>query len=546
MRPAHYAALFAVCCGLYLPSLGAYSLWDMDEGVNAGCAKEMFEAGTLVVPVFNGELRSAKPVLLYWLQIISFSLGGVSEFTARLPSAILGLLTVLSTYELARRMFDARIGLLAGVCLASATQFDVLSHAATPDAPLMLFVNLTMLLAWRGQENGGRGWLWWPAISCGLAVLTKGPIGLAAPGLALLIFFAWNRDSRRFLDSRLLTGVLLFALTVTPWVALVASETKGEWLERFLKNENLDRIATAQESHGGPFFYYLVVMILLFAPWSAVIGPTVWHSTRAARDRVPGCDPRPLRFLIAWVVAFVLPFSLVATKLPNYVAPAYPPLAILTAWLLARWARGLTRLSKWTEWGAVAAVLLTGLAFAAGFTIVGGVTPILKPGQRIVPGLESWAWVGLIPVLGAAGMAVGVVRGNRHLAVIALASAAVGLLCAVAAGPVLVIDRLKSQKVLATTSGANQTDRDIRLAAVRYFQDSQSIVFYSGRRVEVLVNAEQVRDFLSLPGRYLFIPESVWDAKFAGKPGTPKVRIAARKYDLGRNAEMIVVTTDGV
>ena len=542
MRPAHYAALILTCCGLFLPSLGAHALWDMDEGVNAGCAKEMYEAGTLVVPVFNGELRSAKPVLLYWLQIASFRIGGVSEWTARLPSALLGVLSILTTYELARRMFDARTGLLAGVCLASALQFDVLSHAATPDAPLILFVNLTMLLAWRGQQHGGRGWLWWPAVPCGLAVLSKGPIGLAAPGLALLIYFAWNRELRRLLDTRLLAGGSLFALTVVPWVALVAAETKGEWLERFLKNENLDRIATAQEHHAGPVFYYLLVIPILFAPWSAVLGPTLWHGVRAARGRLEG-DPRPLRFLIAWALAFVVPFSLVATKLPNYVAPAYPPLAILTAWLLTRWARGTIRLAKGTQWAAVLAVALTGVAFGLGFLVAGGVTPLLKPGQRVVPGLETWAWVGLMPIVGAAVMAIGILNHNRHLAVIALATAAVGLACAVGAGPVLVVDQLKSQKYLATHSGADNTSRDIRLAAARYFQDSQSVVFYSGRSVEVLLNAEQVRDFLSVPGRYLFIPEAVWDAEFAG---VPNVRVAARKYDLFRNAVIIVVTTDGV
>ena len=546
MRIAHYLALFITCCGLFLPSLGAHALWDMDEGVNAGCAKEMFEAGTLVVPVFNGELRSAKPVLLYWLQMASFSLGGISELTARLPSAILGLLTVLVTYELARRLFDPRVGLLAGVCLASTIQFDVLSHAATPDAPLMLFVTLTMLLAWLGQEQDGRGWLWWPAIPCGLAVLTKGPIGLAAPGLALLLYFAWNRELRRLFDSRLLTGGLLFLLTVVPWVALVSSETKGEWPERFLKNENVNRIATAQEHHSGPVFYYVVVIILLFAPWSAMIGPTLRHAVRAGLNRLPEVQPCPARFLLTWVVAFVVPFSLVATKLPNYVAPAYPPLAILTAWFLARWARGLTRLSRPIEWVAVGGVLLTGIAFGVGFLVLSGMTPLTRPGDRIISGLETWAWVGLIPIVGAIGMAVGILRDDRHLAVMSLASAAVGLCCVIGVGPVLVVDRLKSQKILATTSGANQTDRDIRLAAARYFQDSESIVFYSGRQVEVLVNAEQIRDFLSVPGRYLYIPEAVWDAELAGKPETPKVRIAARKYDLNRNAVIIVVTTDGV
>ncbi len=543
MRACHYAVLIAVAGLLALPNLGAHSLWDMDEGVNAGCGREMFDAGTWVVPVFNGQLRSAKPVLLYWLHIVSFHLGGVNEWTARLPSALLGIGSVLVTYELGRRLFDASTGLLAGVALASAVQFCVLSHAATPDAPLIFFTTLTFYLAWLGHEHGGRGWLVWPAVPCGLAVLTKGPVGLAMPGLALLLYFAWNRELWRFLDRRLVNGVLLGLLVVAPWVAMVAAETKGEWVERFITNENVNRIATAQEGHAGPVFYYLAVVPLLFAPWSSVLGPVLWVAGRTARGRTPS-DPRPVRFLITWMLAYLVPFSLVATKLPNYVAPLYPPLAILTAWFLVQWARGHIRPPRWVMPTAAVVVALVGVGFAAGFMVASGVTGIGGPNARVFPGLETWAWVGGIPVAAAGVMAWGLAVGRRPVVVAALAVAAVGTVGVIAAGPVLVVDRQKSAKVLTLTSGAHQPERDIRLAAVQYFQDSQSIVFYAERRVEVLTTPEQVRDFMTLPAWYLYVPEAVWQAEFAGKPGTPPCRVAARKYDVYRNAVIVVVTNE--
>lgn len=543
MRAVHYAVLIAVAGLLTLPNLGAHSLWDMDEGVNAGCGREMFDAGTWVVPVFNSQLRSAKPVLLYWLHMISFHLGGVSEWTARLPSALLGVGSVLVTYELGRRLFDAVTGLLAGVALASAVQFCVLSHAATPDAPLIFFTLLTFYLAWRGHEHGGRGWLVWPAIPCGLAVLSKGPVGLAMPGLTLMLYFAWNRELTRFLDRRLINGVLVGLAVVAPWVALVAAETKGEWVERFLKNENIDRIATAQEHHSGPVVYYLAVIPLLFAPWSSVLGPVAWYAGRAARGRSES-DPRSFRFLISWILAYLVPFSLVATKLPNYVAPLYPPLAILTAWFLVRWARGQITPPRWVMPTVAAVVALVGVGFAAGFLVASGVTRLTGPTDRVFPGLETWAWVGGIPLLGAGVMAWGLATGRRQVVVGALTCAAVATVGVIAAGPVLAIDRQKSAKILTLTSGARQPERDIRLAAVQYFQDSQSIVFYAERRVEVLTTAEQVRDFMTLPAWYLYIPESVWQAEFEGKPGTPSCRVAARKYDVYRNAVIVVVTNE--
>src|SRR5262245_31415571 len=130
-RVADYAVLVAVAAAVTLPNLGASSLWDVDEGVNAEAAREMREGNTWVIPTFNYELRTAKPVMLYWLQRGSFAAFGVSEWSARLPSVLAGWLTILLTYELARRVFGRSTGLLAGIVLASAIEFCVLAHAAT-------------------------------------------------------------------------------------------------------------------------------------------------------------------------------------------------------------------------------------------------------------------------------------------------------------------------------------------------------------------------------------------------------------------------------
>src|SRR6476661_5657907 len=131
-RVRDYAVFLAVSAALTLPNLGGPSLWDVDEGVNAQAAREMYEAGTWVIPTFNFELRTAKPVMLYWLQRVSYAAFGVSEWSARLPSVLAGWLAVLLTYELARRMFGRATGLCAGVVLASVMQFGLLAHAATP------------------------------------------------------------------------------------------------------------------------------------------------------------------------------------------------------------------------------------------------------------------------------------------------------------------------------------------------------------------------------------------------------------------------------
>src|SRR3954451_2509370 len=154
-RAGHYLLLLAVVAVTCLPNLGVPSLWDVDEGNNAEAAREMSESGDWVVPTFNYLLRVDKPALLYWLQVGAYSLFGVNEFAARLPSALAALAAVLLTYELGRRTFGATAGLLAGVMLASATLFCASSRFANPDALLDTFTLLSLFVFWRGYRHGG-------------------------------------------------------------------------------------------------------------------------------------------------------------------------------------------------------------------------------------------------------------------------------------------------------------------------------------------------------------------------------------------------------
>ena len=285
-RWVQVATVIVVYGLLVLPNLGAPSLWDMDEGVNAGCTREMIESGTWVVPTFNWKLRTAKPILTYWIQRPFFLALGPTEWAARVPSALLGLGTVLLTYDLGRRMFGAVTGWLGAIALASAMQFCLLSHAATPDASLIFCTTLTFYFVWIGHQNGGRWWFYPAAVACGLAVLAKGPVGIALPGLAVLAFLV-NREWRRLLDRRLIGGFLAFFAVALPWYILVTAETRGEYVRKFIGKENLDRFATAQEEHSGPVVYYIVALLVLFAPWSCFLGATLWYGVQGSRRPGP-------------------------------------------------------------------------------------------------------------------------------------------------------------------------------------------------------------------------------------------------------------------
>lgn len=556
-RTRDYAVLIALCAVLTLPNLGGTSLWDVDEGVNAEAAREMRDNDSWLIPTFNYKLRTAKPVMLYWLQRASFAAFGVSEWSARLPSALLTCGAVLLLYELTRRMFDRATGLLAGIVLASAIEVCMLAHAATPDATLLFFTVLTFYAFWRGHETpaqpeianaseggAGRTWWKWTAAACALAMLTKGPVGVALPGLVIFLYFAWNRELSRLLDRRILTAGLVFLLIAGPWYGLVTAETRGEWARQFFAKENIQRFSSPMDNHSGPFFYHAAALLVLFAPWSAFLLAALWYGWRGAQRPAEetAALPRPERLLLCWFGAYLVLFSAAATKLPNYMLPAYPALAVLTARFLMRWRDGEIAVPKWVMPVGVSALALTGTAFAGGLIVVSGTGGLLPETARLFPGAERVAVLGLVPlacaiVLWRALRANARPRFVRAQAVGAVAFTA--LLAAFGSGP---FDARKAAKELVLASGVSSPERDIRLAHHDWFQPS--IVFYARREVTEVFGAEAVADFLAVPTPgYLFVPASTWQ-QLEPQVKVP-VRVAARHYDFYRNKEILVVTNDG-
>ncbi len=193
----------AIAATVFCAGLGSSRLLDEDEPINAVCGQEMFSRGDWVVPTFNDKLSPDKPILTYWCMIAAYSLLGVSELAARIPSALAGVGSVVLTYQLGRLMFDTRTGLLASCLFASAINFAILARAATPDSLLIVCMtaSLTSFVAGVATRRGGHfsgtdrtlepspvqvhGL---PVLACvgmyvgmGLAVLAKGPIGVVLP-----------------------------------------------------------------------------------------------------------------------------------------------------------------------------------------------------------------------------------------------------------------------------------------------------------------------------------------------------------------------------
>ncbi|MGH7098449.1 MAG: ArnT family glycosyltransferase [Stellaceae bacterium] len=347
-RIGPFAALAFFCLVLYLPGLVSIPPLDRDEARFAQASRQMLESGDFLRIRFQDHARDKKPAGIYWLQAASVALFSTAESTAiwpyRLPSTLGAALAALLTLALGRALFPGarRAGLYAGVVMAGALGLVVEAHIAKTDAALLAAVvagqgalGLAYIRARAGERVGWRLAIgFWLAEAAG--ILLKGPI---APLIALLTAAALaiaDRDWRWLARLRPLVGLCLVAALVLPWLVAIERATAGGFLAQSVGHDLLPKLLGGQETHGAPPGAYLALLPVTFWPGSLLLVPAllwVWRQRRAPAER----------FLCAWLVPAWLVFELVPTKLPQYVLPLYPALALLAGRALAEGLAGAIR-----------------------------------------------------------------------------------------------------------------------------------------------------------------------------------------------------------
>lgn len=538
-RIFHPVLLVLVGAALTFPNLGRPSLWDIDEGNNAEAAREMYESGNWVVPTFNYQLRPDKPALLYWLQMAGYRTFGIGEFGARLPSALAALATVLITYWLGCVLFGQTAGFFSGLVLASAVFFCASAHFANPDALLSCFSTLTLLLFWQSLTRPGRIWYLASGASAGLAVLAKGPVGVALPIAVMGTFLLWSRRLGYLRNWKLLWSLLAFFLVATPWYAWVGAETRGEFLREFIFRHNTGRFLGTLEGHGGHLYYYLLVVAIGFAPWSAFLGLAAWCALRKKPEPTENVIRDADRFLCCWSLAYFVFFSLSATKLPNYILPIYPALAVLTGRFLDSWLRSAQVPPRWALGGTLALLSLIGVGLGAGLLVAGGTIDLSMMKGRRLPGVEGGLWLALLPIVGSGVAAVMLMQKRVRGVVAAVSVTAVVFVGAMATWGGMLIDGYKAPRELASTYRRVEPAEETRVASYKY--DQPSLVFYCQREVQRLPDESKALEFMRYPiPIYLFVPEPVWD-ELKDKVAGPH-RLLERRYDFYRRYDVLLVT----
>lgn len=312
-------------------------LWDRDEPRFARAAVEMVDSGHYLVPTFNGELRPDKPILIYWLMSVPLRVLGPSELAVRLPSVVGVAAACLLTFLTGRRMFGHAAGLWSMTILATCPMTLVVGTAATADGTLLAFITLGLWAFVEASLRGPRLWLDVAmVVAVGGAQLTKGPVGLAIIVLSVVTGAILGRRELH-LGKRFWLGFTLAVLVGTGlfllWAIPANAATGGEFAARGLGHHVWDRMLSPQEGHGASGWVtylatmplYLLVIAIGFLPWTFSLPAALGRESAAALSRAQRA------ILWGWVLPTLVLMSLVVTKLPHYVLPLFPPLAMATA-----------------------------------------------------------------------------------------------------------------------------------------------------------------------------------------------------------------------
>lgn len=326
--------VFAV---IWFVSIGHNALIHPDEGRYATISLGMLQSGDWITPRLNGLLYFEKPALPYWIGALSFQLFGVSEASARLWPAISGFLSITLVGMTARRLWGSEAGHTAALVMGSSCWVMANSHFLNLDTGLTFFLTLSLcafLLAQR--EDAGlaarRNWMWlcWAAMAG--ATLSKGLIGILIPGAVLVLysllfrqFFFWRR-------LHLITGLILFLALSAPWFVLV-SMRNHDFAQFFFVHEHFQRFLTTEHHRSGPLWYFVPFLLVGFMPWTTLLLPMLLQGLRReGRSALLQAD----RLLLLWAVFIFAFFSKSGSKLPSYILPMFPALALLAGHYLSR------------------------------------------------------------------------------------------------------------------------------------------------------------------------------------------------------------------
>ncbi|MBV8649218.1 glycosyltransferase family 39 protein [Paludibacterium sp.] len=324
--------IFAV---IWFGTIGHNVLIHPDEGRYASISLGMLQSGDWLSPRLNGLLYFEKPALPYWLGALSFQWFGVNEFAARLWPALAGFLSIALVGFTAGRLWGREAGHLSAMIMGGSSWVMLNSHFLNLDTGLTAFLTLSLcafLLS--QQEDAGqttrRGWMWLCWAGMAGATLCKGLIGIAIPGAVLVLYSLLSRQFTLWRRLHLITGLIILLLLTAPWLVLVSMKNP-DFAHFFFIHEHVQRFLTTEHRRTGPVWYFVPYLLVGFMPWITLLPAVLAQGLR----REGRCLVQPERLLLIWALFVFVFFSVSGSKLPSYILPMFPALALLAGRALA-------------------------------------------------------------------------------------------------------------------------------------------------------------------------------------------------------------------
>ncbi|MEB3287533.1 MAG: glycosyltransferase family 39 protein [Vampirovibrionales bacterium] len=430
---AWFLAVFVFFIFFY--NLGGYWLFDVDEPRYAQAAREMIQRGNLITPYFNDVIRLEKPVFFYWLLIASYKLFGVSEFSARLVSAVMASGLTAMTYAVARIIASKRFAFFSAVILLTSMEVIGLSRMSITDMTLATLMGGTSLSLFLACEKNPRWWLA-AGLFSGMAILTKGPVGMVLPGGVFLLYTLITRQFKRgFLSLYFPLGTLLALVIAAPWYYLAYLENGQFFVDSLLAN-NISRFSGAIDYHSEPVYYYAIVLLAGFLPWSPFLVSGVrqsiveWQHNRPWNNSLSAFQ-RLHWYAAIWAISIFTFFTIADTKLLTYILPMFSALAL---WLAAAFYNGTPDHNKQTGLHAglkISAWVLFGLLSIVSVVFITQMGRLLpKEAAHISANPANWI-ASLVLLLGVLGFSL-LLQKNRTASAFILMGATFSLLAVIA------------------------------------------------------------------------------------------------------------------
>jgi 4-amino-4-deoxy-L-arabinose transferase-like glycosyltransferase len=487
----------------------------------------MYERNDWLVPMVNGQLYADKPILYFWLAlIVSKIAGSVNEWTARLPAAVGGLGLVLITYQFGQTFYDRRTGFISGLVLATSGRLLWESRFLRLDTVLAFFLFLGFYYFLKAFTKKASANNYLLAYLCfALATLTKGPVGLVLPGLAVLSFILLTGRWRDIREIRLVSGFITVALVLAPWLLMLHLKGKDQWVSDFIWTHNIQNYALESIGHVRPFYYYFINLPPDFLPWVLLV-PGALLFCYPWKDKLR--NPATLA-LVCWFATVFVFFSLSKSKIAYYLLPLLPSLALLVGYYLRALIADEDPQGMHWRWTSGFLYLLTCV-----LGLTGAALPVVV--YKLEKGLLLWALVSGA-ALAAGSIAMFAFLRGRQLErfFVSLLVVLFAMSFTASAGVLPYLNKYKSPRPI----GEAIRSPLLQNSPVYIFQSTMADFNYYARReqIPVLDSEDQLRNVTrSEGGTYLIINDKdLREAKFSMKSQIVSVhQVGEKKWYLLR------------